>query len=531
MSSFREPKAVHWRYGLAASNRSRTLKIAGLFTLLISALIAGRVLAALPDRASVPLRSAAPDLVLTGEMMARDNLSCRNLPFRVPTGTVRLSAELDYTGREQKTTIDLGVSDQDGSRGWSGSNKASFTLSRTDATPSYLPGAIRAGAWTLNLCTAAIRPGVTARYTARLWFWRHGDVPAVSTFSAAPIRTGAAWYRGDLHMHTAHSDGSCTPASGQGKAPCPLYRIVEAARARGLDFIAVSDHNTGAQFNEMRELQPAFDTLLLIPGVEVTTFQGHANVWGATEPIDWVIRPGRTANDIIHDANALRAPISLNHPSAPTDESCRGCGWSAAKTDYAHVQAIEALNAGELLLPPKSGQPKRASGVDFWQARLNEGFHLTGVGGSDNHEVELGRLGVGLPTTVVYAPELSERAVLGAIRAGHVFIDAGGSPDRLLELTGEAGGAHAMMGDTLVLPKGAGARFTVHIAHAKGYRLVVIEDGAPIPVAGNALAGDDETRTFTLTGDGARHWVRASVVSPTAPILIGNPIYLTPTKP
>jgi hypothetical protein len=490
--------------------------------------VATPALAALPDRASLPLRSPAPDKVLTGEVASRDLSTCRALPFQVPVGVVRLSVELDYTGKDQHTVLDMGMSDADGSRGWSGSNKASFTLSRTDATPSYLPGAIRAGTWRLNLCISAIRPERRDHYTVKLWFWRHGDIPAVSTFSAAPLATGPRWYRGDLHMHTADSDGACTPASGQGKVPCPLVRTVEAAKARGLDFIAISDHNTGAQFNAMRELQPAFDTLLLIPGVEVTTVQGHANVWGATEPIDWIIRPGRTANAIVHDANALKAPISLNHPSSPTDETCRGCGWSAPDTDYAHVQAIEALNAGELLLPRKPGAAKEPSGVDFWQARLNEGFHLTGVGGSDNHEVELGRFGVGLPTTVVFAENLSERAILDAITAGRVFIDVAGTRDRLLEITAAAGAAKATMGDTLRVKRGEAVAVSIHVAHAKGYRLVVLKDAEPLVVPCMELASDDETGTVHLFGDGQRHWLRVDVVSPTGPILIGNPVWLEP---
>ena len=43
--------------------------------------------------------------------------------------------------------IDLGVRDPVRFRGWSGGNKASFTISDADATPSYLPGPLPAGAW------------------------------------------------------------------------------------------------------------------------------------------------------------------------------------------------------------------------------------------------------------------------------------------------------------------------------------------------------------------------------------------------
>jgi predicted metal-dependent phosphoesterase TrpH len=94
-----------------------------------------------------------------------------------------------------------------------------------------------------------------------------------------PLRDQPGWYRGDLHMHDAHSDGSCASQSGK-RVPCPLFLTVQAALKRGLDFIAITDHNTTSQLDAMRELQPYYDRLLLIPGRELTTFTGHAGLLG-----------------------------------------------------------------------------------------------------------------------------------------------------------------------------------------------------------------------------------------------------------
>jgi predicted metal-dependent phosphoesterase TrpH len=66
-------------------------------------------------------------------------------------------------------------------------------------------------------------------------------------------------------MHTAHSDGSCASRKGV-RVPCPVFRTLEAAEARGLDFIAITDHNATSQNDALRELAPYFDDLLLIPG-------------------------------------------------------------------------------------------------------------------------------------------------------------------------------------------------------------------------------------------------------------------------
>ena len=229
---------------------------------------------------------------------------------------------------------------------------------------------------------------------------------------------GRDGFRGDLHMHDAHSDGSCLSQSGH-KVPCPLYKTVETAAARGLDFIAVTDHNTTSHFDEMRELQPYYDKVLLIPGREITTFQGHANVYGTTEFTSIFRLTSKTVltiGDLLDEAERAHGLISINHPGAPTGSICMGCGWSVKGTDYKRVGAVEALNGG-------SGDV-RFSGIPFWEQRLKEGYRLTGVGGSDSHNAtwKKGRSGIGKPTTVVYAANLSERAILDGIRAGHVCL-------------------------------------------------------------------------------------------------------------
>jgi hypothetical protein len=486
--------------------------------------LAAPVAHALPDAASTPLRSSTPDLVLKGVFTAKDAQTYREIPFMVPDGAVRVSVDLAYTDRDKHTVIDLGVFDSERFRGWSGSNKDSFTISGTDATPSFLPGAIRPGVWKLNLFLSAIRPDVQSAYTAKIYFWRHGDIPAVSTFSAAPLKSGPRWYRGDLHMHTAHSDGFCASLTGK-SVPCPLYKTVDLAVKHGLDFIAISDHNNNSDMNVVRELQPYYDTLLMIPAREITTQDGHANVFGTTEFIDYRLGSPSvpTVDRILQQVQELHAIISLNHPTSPTDETCRGCGWSAPNTDYAKVQMIEVLNAGEIFGVSRA----KAPGTSFWQDLLNKGYRLTGVGGSDNHATAMGHLGVGLPTTVVYAPDLSERAIVDSLRAGHAFVDAQGSEDRVLELNAKSGALEAMMGDALKAVAGAEVSFTVRAQHAKGGKVVITEDGAPLEsLSDPILASDDDAKTFEVRGDGARHWVRADVWIGAKIALIGNPIYL-----
>ncbi len=458
-----------------------------------------------------------PDVVLSGAITDANAQTYLQLPFQVPAGVSRITVEFSYTDRDKHTSIDLGLFDPQRFRGWSGGNKSAFTVSETDATPSYLPGTIPTGTWNLILGTPNIERGVRSTYEAKITFAHPGERPTVSTFSSAPLRPGPAWYRGDLHMHNAHSDGSCLSQAGV-SVLCPLYRTVEAAASRRLDFIAISDHNTISQYDAMRELQPFFDQLLLIPAREITTFYGHANVFGTTDFIDFRVgsRSVPDSNALLAEVQSAHALISINHPGSPTNASCMGCGWSAPNTDFSKVTAIEAINGGSLDGP--------RSGIPFWQDKLNKGFRLTGIGGSDNHEPDYPLAipsAVGHPTTVVYAASLSENAILDGIKAGHVFIDLEGGTERTLEFSAKAGNQTAMMGDALQVPAGETVQFNIRMMHLAGAHPEIVHDTP------EQLLTNEEMTGFAYKSDGKRHWFRINVRSADGHLLVlGNPIYL-----
>ena len=457
----------------------------------------------------------APQITLHGEVTRKQFMTYQEVPFDVPAGITRVTVDFAYTGHDQGTNLDMGLIDSERFRGWSGGNKHELTVSESDATPSYLPGPIPAGKWRLLVGVPAIREGSTSQYTVRVWLQKAGEPSAfASTFSDKPIREADGWYRGDLHMHTAHSDGSCLSQNGA-KVPCPLFLTVEAAAARGLDFIAITDHNTVAHFNSMRELQPYFDKLLLIPGREITTFLGHANVFGTTQFIDFRLTSPTVPdmNKLLDEVKATGGIISLNHPGNASGEKCMGCGWTAPDTDYARIQAIEAVNGADTDSP--------ASGTPVWQRQLDRGMRLTAIGGSDNHNAQIKpgqRNAIGSPTTVVHAENLSERAILQAVRAGHVFVDTEGTHDRFLNLTATQGTQHAEMGDALSAPTGSTVTFHVETRAIDGMHTERILDGKHEPLTGD---------TFTQTGDGKHHTVRIEVRNAEGKLmLLGNPIYL-----
>lgn len=463
--------------------------------------------------------AAEPDLVLTGELTYADYNHYREVPFTVPAGVDRISVDFSQDGAAQRTTVDLGIADPQRVRGWSGGNKLHFTLAESDATPSYLPGAIEAGTWHLILGIPNIRQGVTSHYRAEIRFGQQEE---------APLKEGAGWYRGDLHMHTAHSDGFCLSQTGK-KVNCPVFRTVEAAEAAGLDFIFVSDHNATSPYDDLRELQPFFDRILLLPAREMTTFHGHAGALGVTDFIEFRI-PDRLpdvtamANQVHHFGGLL----VLNHPNAPTGENCMGCGWDPATFDFTTADGVEVVNGGGMR---QAGDASLALG--FWRGLLDKGLHPTAVGGSDNHNADMpvDQSGsVGSPATVVYAASLSERAILDGIKAGHVFVQVrGGDASLKVELTAGS----AMMGDHIPLAAGERKDVSLHVTGAEGGHVEILSDGVAVPdeIARAPLSKDDR-RSFTWRGDGKHHWLAVLIHDKDGKaVLLSNPLYAeTPTK-
>ena len=103
--------------------------------------------------------------------------------------------------------------------------------------------------------------------------------------------------RYDLHMHTNASP--CSRAQPEA--------IVNAAVGAGMDGIAITDHDTLENYPAVRDAAPP--ELQVIPGVEVTTTQGHVLALGIDE-VPPRSNPVRVIESI-HDQDGLAI---LAHP-------------------------------------------------------------------------------------------------------------------------------------------------------------------------------------------------------------------------
>jgi hypothetical protein len=469
------------------------------------------------DRQEPKGAAVVQEVVLEGTLTAADRLRWLERPFAVPAGTARVDVETSFTHAAEGVALEFGLYDPVRFRGASRFSKTTFFVARTTATPSYHPGDLQPGTWRLLIGVPTIRDGITARYRVIVRLTPEGPSQPSPTTLAAAGATGPRWYQGDLHTHTSHSDGfGCADGRG-GTGPCSVQQVAEAALRRGLDFVAVTDHNTTSHHQDLVALQPLYERLLLMRGQEVTSFYGHANVYGTSEPVEFRIgHPGITAREVFADARRVGGLLSINHPGRETGEKCTGCGWNAPGTDWSSVDVLEVVNQFTVT-GPTAGEP-------FWHARLNEGHRITGVGGSDDHGAST-RAGsaVGTPTTVIHAEALSESALLNGIRAGHVYIKTRGpgGPD----VRFEAPDHRAVMGDVVTAAAKETVRFRLRLTGARGQSVDVIRRGEVVAgMVPRPIDANDATIEFMLPvspGD----WVRINLRDAGGPTVMTNPIY------
>src|SRR6202000_2248055 len=137
----------------------------------------------------------------------------------------------------------------------------------------------------------------------QLAWWRAArDAPPVPSSRPArrplPAEPGLTWLAGDLHAHTCHSDGVMSVAE-----------LAAHAVGRGLDFVAVTDHNTVSHHGLLGPASARYGVTLL-PGQEVTTELGHAGVLGDTGWIDF----REPASSWLSAAESRGGLMSVNHP-------------------------------------------------------------------------------------------------------------------------------------------------------------------------------------------------------------------------
>jgi len=333
------------------------------------------------------------------------------VPFPLPDGLERVMVSYSYKrlsgkgGRASSmvNVVDLGLMDGEGRfLGWSGGARDTVFVGPYASTKGYKMAELTPGEWRIIVGAYKIP---------------EGGLPVRYEITYTP--KGPRWLSGDLHMHSDASDGQHD-----------IYTLTKMARDRGLDFIAVANHNN---YSENLRL-PAVPGLTLLPAVEWTHYRGHMNFFGVAAPFEnsFIANSEEEMLALVAHARAKGALVSVNHPK------CNFCPYLWRGEDC--FDLAEVWNG-----------PMRKANLDaiaWWHGLLARGKKLPLVGGSDYHR-DRHPVRFAHPITRVYAQSPSAGDILEAIAGGRSYVTAsvGGI---VLDMRCDGAG----MGDTVALREG-----------------------------------------------------------------------------
>lgn len=435
---------------------------------------------------------------LAGQLTEADHKGHVPLSFDVPPGVTRLSARFvaapkRASGAMFDNLISLSLWGPAGPRGARHNNPAEdFEIEATRASPGFLPGPIEPGRWTVGLDIFRLLGPDPVDFRLDVVFTTT-PIPPAAPFVAHPTRPrGPGWYRGDLHAHTLHSDGSWD-----------VPDLVSWAQTRELDFLTLTDHNTVSAHAQVWSL--ATDDLLTLGGMEMTTHFGHAVTLGAGWH-EWRSGKvtGRTMPDLAEATMGAGALYVIAHPRSPGDPACTGCRWEFVDMMPGSARLVEIWNGG-----PWSDYNE--DGLALYRTWLTAGHRLRATAGSDIHGEEGGRGPIGF--NHVEATALSEPAIFLAVAAGRNYLSSG--PRLILTAEGPEGTSFAM-GE--VAPAGAvfhahwqsqSRRLVLHLVDASGRRL-----SQPAPAETHGMAELAGAEGFVMAELRDEHDVLHAVTNP-----------------
>ncbi|HLZ32117.1 MAG TPA: CehA/McbA family metallohydrolase [Chloroflexota bacterium] len=296
----------------------------------------------------------------------------------------------------------------------------------------------------------------------------------------------------ETHLHTLHSDGHDSVAA-----------MLAACHSAGYAAVALTDHNT---LSGLHEAETAAEQLglVLLPGVEVTTFRGHAVVLGITRVPEWRDLEARGLDALADDVHADGGLVCVSHPAALGSPVCSGCTW-AWPVQPASVDLWEVFSA-----------PRARSDVsaELWRQLLVAGGHAAPVAAGDVHAVSAAARSK--TATYVYARERSPAGVIEALRERRAYASAGQPLDFWLE---DGAGDVALVGTQVadepggpgVLGQGSGrahARPSVWTPRCSAPGAVVRE--VELPGWGRCLYAERRDADQQLEAVSASIWIASS---------------------
>jgi hypothetical protein len=251
------------------------------------------------------------------------------------------------------------------------------------------------------------------------------------------------------------------------------------AQGAGLDFIATTEHNSAAASDVWVQL--AADDFLIVLGEEVTTKTGHWLALGTIpgQVVDWnhQVRDGLIDRclDQVHQVGGLCVAA---HPHAPYPSG-------DFMFPFRGFDVVEVWNG--LWASDRPWNADNEAALAEWgrglAADIQTGSWRPAMGNSDTHLEGQ----IGIPHTVVFAEELSTRAILAGIRSGRSWIAE--SAEVEVSFIADVDGRTASVGEQLATHGGRvevqaavvgvpAATVSFHTDRGKVHRAALPGDGA-----------------------------------------------------
>lgn len=288
-----------------------------------------------------------------------------------------------------------------------------------EASLGFIAGDISAGTWEITIsCHGVFSDEVTGQLTLSAHSQRAPKTQRDSPLSqtnpepTGKIRPLAAHALGlnyqkiELHSHTTHSDASQT-----------TREIVQEASSIGLDWLAITDHNTvTAHFDILEEKVAIPQGLKLVAGIEYTTFYGHFLVHGALDHLllNWTKVNLGNVSDYLAQLKQDPLNITIAHPFDEGNPYCTGCRWDFNLPTLRHVDSLEVWNGTN---PHRSLANQEA--FEKWTHLLADGYEINASYGRDWHRPTDEQFAF----TYVLLPEgASEADLLAALNLGRTYV-------------------------------------------------------------------------------------------------------------
>jgi hypothetical protein len=172
----------------------------------------------------------------------------------------------------------------------------------------------------------------------------------------------------ELHTHTVHSDGTLEPID-----------LINGSVERQYEAIVSSDHNTISAVPHLQRLGKERG-LVVIGGIEWTTFWGHFVVSGGNSNVDWREVNKENIDQKISEAKESGDTVTLAHPQRIGGRICCGCHNYYDIKNWDNIDALEIWSRHY----PNINLANVAA-KELWVSLLDKGHKIAAVYGYDWH--------------------------------------------------------------------------------------------------------------------------------------------------